>query len=306
MIQCIGVIGAGVMGQGVAQALAQAELEVLLIDVSDAVLAEAKQKIRQSLRLHRLLSARATRGNQNEVLERICFTTDMESLRAADFIIENVTEKWQVKQPVYALMDKIARPEVIFGVNTSAIGITKVGAATRRPDRVIGMHFMNPVPQKDMVEVIRGFHTSEATVETTRAFLKSAGKDCVIVNDSPGFVSNRVLMLTINEAAYLLHEGVASADDIDQIFRECFEHKMGPLETADLIGVDTILFSIEVLYESLSDSKYRPCPLLRKMVDAGLHGRKNGRGFFDYTAGNQPWLSGHPPAAVEKVAVAVS
>jgi 3-hydroxybutyryl-CoA dehydrogenase len=157
-----------------------------------------------------------------------------------------------------------------------------VGALTRRPDRVVGMHFMNPVPLKPMVEVIRGHHTTEETLATARRFLAGMGKDCIVVNDLPGFVSNRILMLTINEAVYVLQDGVATAEQVDQLFKTCFGHKMGPLETADLIGLDTILYSIEVLYESYNDSKYRPCPLLKKMVDAGLHGRKNGKGFYDY------------------------
>jgi len=147
---------------------------------------------------------------------------------------------------------------------------------------VLGMHFMNPVPMKPMVEVIRGYHTTEATLDTARALLASMGKECVVVNDMPGFVSNRVLMLTVNEAVYLVQDQVATAEEIDKIFKSCFGHKMGPLETADLIGLDTILYSIEVLYESFNDSKYRPCPLLKKMVDAGLYGRKNGRGFYTY------------------------
>jgi len=169
-----------------------------------------------------------------------------------------------------------------FAANTSAYSITRIGSLTQRPDRVLGMHFMNPVPLKPTVEVIRAFHTSQATVDTALALLKGMGKEGIVVNDMPGFVSNRVLMLTINEAVWLVQDQVATPEDVDRIFVTCFGHKMGPLETADLIGLDTILFSIEVLYESFNDSKYRPCPLLRKMVDAGLHGRKSGQGFYSY------------------------
>jgi 3-hydroxybutyryl-CoA dehydrogenase len=198
-------------------------------------------------------------------------------------VIENVTENWDIKRAVYQALDEACQPGAIFIVNTSAIPITKVAAVTRRPAQVIGVHFMNPVPAKPAVELIPGFHTAPQTVERTRELLTAMGKKAIKVNDSCGFVSNRVLMLTVNEAAFLLYEGVADAESVDEVFRSCFGHPMGPLETADLIGVDTILYSVEVLYEHYSDSKYRPCPLLRQMTDAGLHGRKSGRGFYDYT-----------------------
>jgi 3-hydroxybutyryl-CoA dehydrogenase len=167
-------------------------------------------------------------------------------------------------------------------VDTSCYSITRVGALTQRPDKVIGIHFMNPVPLKPTVEVIKGWHTSPETIAITNALLKRMGKDSVLVNDSPGFVSNRILMLTVNEAAFTVQDGVANAQEVDEIFKKCFGHKMGPLETADLIGLDTILYSVEVLHESFGDSKYRPCPLLKKMVDAGLLGRKSGQGFYKY------------------------
>jgi 3-hydroxybutyryl-CoA dehydrogenase len=202
------------------------------------------------------------------------------------FVIENVTEKWEIKQKVYVQLDAICPKPCIFAANTSAIPITRLASVTRRAPKVIGMHFMNPVPLKPMVEVIRGVHTSDETVETAKNFLAQMGKECIIVNDSPGFVSNRVLMLAINEAIYLLQEQVASAEDVDRIFKTCFGHKMGPLETADLIGLDTVLYSIKVLYESFNDSKYRPCPLLKKMVDAGLYGQKSGQGFYTYPISN--------------------
>jgi 3-hydroxybutyryl-CoA dehydrogenase len=281
-IQTVGVLGAGVMGTGVAQNLAQTDHRVILLDVSGEVLEQAREKIKQDIRLQGLFNKGARATDPAEVLRRIEFSIDYQLLTDADFIVENVTEKWEIKKDAYTQIDAICPQHCIFAANTSAISITRIGSATKRPDRVVGMHFMNPVPLKPVVEVIRGYHTSEETIETSKAFLASMGKDYIVVKDSPGFVSNRVLMLTVNEAIYLVHEQVASPQEVDQIFKTCFEHKMGPLETADLIGLDTILYSIEVLFESFNDSKYRPCPLLKKMVDAGLHGRKSGQGFYTY------------------------
>jgi len=275
------------MGTGVAQDLAQRGLQVILLDLSEAILGRAREQIRQSVRVQGLFK-RGERGERpstpEDVLGRISFSSDVALLRQADFVIENVTEKLEIKRGVYAQIDAVCPPHCVFAANTSAIPITRIGSLTARADRVIGMHFMNPVPMKTMVEVIRGHHTSEETIGTAKALLSRMGKDCVVVNDAPGFVSNRVLMLTINEAIFLVQDQVAAVEEIDRIFKTCFGHKMGPLETADLIGLDTILYSIEVLHESFSDSKYRPCPLLRKMVDAGLHGRKSGRGFYSYDA----------------------
>jgi 3-hydroxybutyryl-CoA dehydrogenase len=278
----IGVIGAGVMGVGVAQDLAQHGRQVVLIDLDDDKLARARQEIRANLRLQGLLGQQAPGEGSAAVLARIAFTTAYDSLAEADFVIENVIEKWPVKQQVYRRLDAVCPPPCVFGANTSAISITRLGGATRRPDRVIGMHFMNPVPLKPVVEVIRGFHTSQETLDRARELLALMGKEGIVVNDMPGFASNRVLMLTINEAIFVVQDQVAPHEDVDRIFKTCFGHKMGPLETGDLIGLDTILYSLEVLYESYNDDKYRPCPLLRKMVDAGLHGRKTGRGFYDY------------------------
>lgn len=282
MIDCIGVIGAGVMGIGVAQNLAQTNHRVVLVDVSDGILEKAQAEIYKNVRFGRLLDKTATPQDPREVLGRIRFTTEYEALHDVNFVVENVVEKWEVKKEVYPLLDAICPPHTVFAANTSAISITRLGGITRRPDKVLGMHFMNPVPLKPTVEVIRGYHTSAESMSIAREFLEGMGKEGVVVNDSPGFVSNRVLMLTVNEAVYLVQENVASAAEVDQIFKSCFGHKMGPLETADLIGLDTILYSIDVLYESFNDSKYRPCPLLKKMVDAGLHGRKNGQGFYTY------------------------
>ncbi|MBV8199016.1 MAG: 3-hydroxybutyryl-CoA dehydrogenase [Acidobacteria bacterium] len=296
-METIGVIGAGVMGVGVAQDVAQHGRQVILVDVDDARLARARQEIRGNLRMQGLFrkpqaaagpqapqhSAAAASGESSaQVLARITFTTDYARLAAADFVVENVIEKWPVKERVYRLLDAHCPPACVFGANTSAISITRIGSATGRPDRVVGMHFMNPVPQKSMVEVIRGFHTSEAALARALELLALLGKEGIVVNDMPGFVTNRVLMLTINEAIFVVQDGVAPHEDVDRIFKTCFGHKMGPLETGDLIGLDTILYSLEVLYESYNDDKYRPCPLLRKMVDAGLHGRKSGRGFYTY------------------------
>lgn len=282
MVESVGVIGAGVMGVGVAQNLAQTNHRVVLLDMTDNILDKARAEIYKNVRFGRLFNKTAVHEHPDDVLARILFTTDYAPLAEVDFVVENVVEKWDVKREIYPRLDAVCPPHCVFAANTSAISITRIGAATKRPDRVLGMHFMNPVPMKPMVEVIQGYHTSAKTLEIGRCFLEGMGKECVVVTDSPGFVSNRVLMLTVNEAVFLVQDQVASAQDVDQIFKSCFGHKMGPLETADLIGLDTILYSIEVLHESFNDSKYRPSPLLKKMVDAGLYGRKSGQGFYTY------------------------
>jgi 3-hydroxybutyryl-CoA dehydrogenase len=281
-VEHVGIVGAGVMGVGVAHSLAQTGHRVTLVDLTREILDRAVVELRRSLRFHRLFHGGSEPEAAESVLERVELTTDYGRLAELPFVVENATECWETKREIYPLLERTCKGEAIFAVNTSAIPITRIAGLTRRPDRVLGMHFMNPVPLKPTVEVIRGVHTSEQTLATARSLLAAMGKSAVVVNDSPGFVSNRVLMLTINEAIFLLHEDVASAEEIDRIFKTCFGHKMGPLETADLIGLDTILLSIDVLYESLRDSKYRACPLLQRMVDAGLHGRKTGRGFYNY------------------------
>jgi 3-hydroxybutyryl-CoA dehydrogenase len=281
-IQSVGVVGAGVMGGGVAQNLAQTGHQVILLDISDEALTKARTTIQQNLRFQGLFKKDAPLQNPDEVLGRITFTQDYDLLNTVEYVIENVVEKWAIKQAVYAQLDSICQPACLFAANTSAIPITQIASATRRPSQVVGIHFMNPVPLKSMVEVIRGYHTSESTLAQTTALLTRLGKTWVLVNDSPGFVSNRVLMLMINEAVFLVHEQVAAAEEVDKVFTGCFGHKTGPLATADLIGLDTILLSLEVLYENFNDSKYRPCPLLKKMVAAGLHGRKSGQGFYAY------------------------
>ncbi|WP_329172272.1 MULTISPECIES: 3-hydroxyacyl-CoA dehydrogenase family protein [unclassified Streptomyces] len=278
----VGVVGAGVMGGGVAQNLATAGHDVILIDVSKEVLDRSAERIRNDLRFSRLVGTTAGVVDAARALEAITFTTDYEELGDADFVVENVTERWDIKQRVYPVLDAVCPERAVFAANTSAIPITRIASLTRRAPRIVGIHFMNPVPQKNVVELIPGHHTTPETVATAQELLAGMGKTAIVVKDSPGFVSNRVLMLTINEAAFLVHENVAGPEDVDKVFTSCFGHTMGPLATADLIGLDTILYSIEVLHESFGDSKYRPCPLLKKMVDAGLHGRKTQQGFFSY------------------------
>jgi 3-hydroxybutyryl-CoA dehydrogenase len=281
-LETVGVIGAGVIGIGVAQDLAQSDFRVLLIDTDEEILDRATTQIRQNIRMQTLFKKEQGRPGTEQVLARIEPGTDYAVLQDADFVIENVTENWAIKREVYGRLDAVCPARTVFAANTSAITITRIASATRRPAQVIGIHFMNPVPLKRMVEVIKGFHTSTETIEIAGSLLARMNKEFILVNDAPGFVSNRVLMLMVNEAIFLVQDQVASHEDVDKLFRECFGHKMGPLETADLIGLDTVLFSIEVLYESFNDDKYRPCPLLRKMVDAGLLGRKSGRGFYNY------------------------
>jgi 3-hydroxybutyryl-CoA dehydrogenase len=278
----IGVVGAGTIGTGVAQSLSQAEHKVVLVDTSADALARARAEIGRAVRFQRLVDPALREHEPDEVLGRIVFSEDIEDLTAASIVIENVSERWSAKEPVYRELDRICEPACVFVVNTSCFPITEIAALTARPDRVVGVHFMNPVPRKPVVELIPGWHTTPATIEAAESLLASMGKTAITVRDSPGFVSNRVLMLTINEAVFCRAEGIASAESIDELFRRCFGHEMGPLETADLIGVDTILHSLEVLHERFGDSKYRPCPLLRTMVAAGLLGRKSGAGFHHY------------------------
>jgi 3-hydroxybutyryl-CoA dehydrogenase len=278
----VGVIGAGVIGVGVAQSLADAGHEVALLDLTEDILDRARESIRTNLRFQRMLVPGGRSGGSSDAIGRIHFTTAYDLLETATFVIENVVEKWEVKAGVYQRLDVTCPGHCIFAANTSAISITRLASVTARPGQVLGMHFMNPVPLKPLVEMVRGYHTSDETIDAARALLATMGKEGVVVADMPGFVSNRVLMLTVNEAMYLVQEGVATAEEVDRIFKLCFGHKMGPLETADLIGLDTVLYSVEVLHDSFEDSKYRPCPLLRRMVAAGLHGRKSGKGFYAY------------------------
>ena len=281
--QVIGVIGAGVMGSGVAQNLAQSGYRVVLIDIATAALERSRAEIRNNVRFQAFGKKDKSQADDPQaVLDRILFSTDYAPLAEAHYVVENVVEQWQAKSEVYPRLDAVCPEHTVYAVDTSCYSITRVAALTDRPDRVIGIHFMNPVPMKPTVEVIKGWHTSEQTIAVTQELLARMGKDGILVNDAPGFVSNRVLMLTVNEAVFVLQDQVATAQQVDEIFKKCFGHKMGPLETADLIGLDTILYSIEVLHESFGDSKYRPCPLLKKMVAAGLLGRKSGEGFYRY------------------------
>ncbi|WP_370349883.1 3-hydroxyacyl-CoA dehydrogenase family protein [Catenulispora sp. EB89] len=279
-MRSVGVVGAGTMGRGVSQMFAEAGIDVVCVDVSEQALRAARAEIDRNLRLAPL--TRGFRPDHAAVAARIEFTSDYQALSQVGYVVENVTENWTVKAQVYPLLDAICGEECVLGVNTSAIPITRVAGLTGRADRVVGTHIMNPAPMMPTVEVIRGHLTSAESVTLTSSLFARTGRRSVVVNDMPGFVTNRVMMLTVNEAAFLIQDGVATPSDVDRLFRECFNHKMGPLATADLIGLDTVLFSLEVLYEDFKDPKYRPCPYLRRLVDAGLHGRKTGAGFFDY------------------------
>ncbi|WP_181446531.1 3-hydroxyacyl-CoA dehydrogenase family protein [Streptomyces sp. NTH33] len=278
----IGVIGAGTIGRGVAQSLAQSSFEVVLVDISESQLVSARSQMERDLRMQGLFRAEKLADDAETILGRITTSTELADLADVDFVVENVTENWDVKREVYETIDKICRPGVVFAVNTSAVPITRVASVTERPAEVLGLHFMNPVPLMDTVEVVRGYFTSDETLAIAMRLLEAAGKEGIVVQDAPGFVTNRVLMLTINEAVFCVQDQVATAEDVDRMFKGCFGHKMGPLETGDLIGLDTILNSLTVMYESFKDSKYRPAPLLQKMVDAKLLGRKTSQGFYTY------------------------
>jgi 3-hydroxybutyryl-CoA dehydrogenase len=257
-------------------------IEAVGIDVSAQILRHANDQILDSVRFAPLLSKTLPRVSRSTVEELLVLTTDLTRASSCDFVIENVTEQWELKRQVYESLDEIVPPGICFGANTSCIPITRIGGVTRRPQDVVGMHLMNPVHLKRTVEVIRGLHTAERTIETVLELLSRLGKEAIIVNDMPGFVSNRISHLFMNEAAFVLQDQVATPEKIDAIFKKCFGHAMGPLETADLIGLDTVMHSLDVLYESYQDSKYRCCPLLRKLVYAGHLGRKTGQGFYVY------------------------
>jgi 3-hydroxybutyryl-CoA dehydrogenase len=278
----IGVLGAGNIGIGVVTDLVLHGLCTVVVDVSDEILQRAQAAVLNNVRCVPLLSKTLPRITRDEALRRMVLTTELQDVASCDFVIENVTEDWSVKQPLYEALDRVARPDVCFGANTSCISITQIGGATRRAAQVIGMHLMNPVHLKPTVEVIRGFHTSDRTLDTLLQLFSVLRKEAIVVNDSPGFVSNRISHLFMNEAAFVLQDDVATAEQVDMIFKRCFAHKMGPLETADLIGLDTVVRSLDVLYESFQDPKYRCCPLLRKLVHAGHLGRKTGKGFHAY------------------------
>jgi 3-hydroxybutyryl-CoA dehydrogenase len=278
----VAVIGAGNIGTGVVTDLVLHNLTAVVVDVSEKVLQRAKAAVLKNVRFAPLLSKTLPRMTSEEATGRMVLTTALEDVASCDLVIENVTEDWDIKRSVYKELDHLVPPEVCFGANTSCISITQIASVTRRPANVVGVHLMNPVHLKPTVEVIRGCHTSDRTIDTLRQLLCCLNKDAIVVEDLPGFVSNRISHLFMNEAAFVLQDGIASAEEIDMIFKKCFGHKMGPLETADLIGLDTVMRSLDVLYESFQDPKYRCCPLLRRLVHAGHLGRKTGRGFHVY------------------------
>ncbi|HEY3136835.1 MAG TPA: 3-hydroxybutyryl-CoA dehydrogenase [Blastocatellia bacterium] len=280
-IASIGVVGAGTMGSGIAQVAARAGIKVTMCDVSEGFLRRGLDAIEKSLQRD-VDKQRLTSDEKQQITARINSATDLDDLSNVDFVVEAVTEDLAAKSEVFRRLDKLVRPEVILATNTSSISITRVAGVTSRPDRFIGMHFMNPVPVMKLVEIIRGIATSSEAYNVTRDLAMTLGKTPVEVNDAPGFISNRVLMPMINEAIFALQEGVATAEAIDQIMELGMNHPMGPLELADFIGLDVCLAIMNVLYDGFADSKYRPCPLLKKYVDAGWLGRKAGKGFYEY------------------------
>jgi len=286
-IRSVAVIGAGTMGRGIAQVFAQSGYETILIEVIPEQLQGAVAAIDRFL-AKSVEKGKMTAEDKAATMARIHASGELASAAEADLVVEAISENVELKKRVFADLDSLCRPEVVLASNTSSIPITVLAAATRRPDKVIGMHFMNPVPLMVLVEIIRGLATSDETTQVVIDLSRKLGKIPVEVNDFPGFVSNRVLMPMINEAVYALFEGVATKEAIDQVMMLGMNHPMGPLALADLIGLDVCLAILEVLHRGLGDDKYRPCPLLRKYVDAGWLGRKSGRGFYHYAAGEEP------------------
>ena len=283
MIRSLGVVGGGQMGAGIAHVAAASGCAVVLVDVAEPLLAKARSSIEKNLD-REVAKGKRSAAEKAGALSRLTATMDLQALADADAVVEAIVENEPVKKELFGKLDVICKPDAILASNTSSISITRLAAATRRPDRFIGMHFMNPVPVMALVEVIRGMATSDATAGAVDELARRMGKTPIVCNDYPGFVSNRVLMPMINEAVEALQEGVATKEAIDGIMKLGMNHPMGPLQLADFIGLDTCLAILRVLQEGFGDPKYRPSPLLVRMVDAGWLGRKSGRGFYEYTA----------------------
>lgn len=280
-IQKFMVIGAGQMGSGIAQVAAQTGLTVVLHDVKEEYVQRGLNGIEKNLS-RQVEKGRLSEEEKKEILGRFIPSTSLENAHDVDFVVEAAIENMEIKADIFRELDRIAPAHAVLASNTSSLPITEIAAVTARPEKVIGMHFMNPVPVMKLVEIIRGLATADETYQVVEDLAKEMGKIPVEVNDFPGFVSNRVLMPMINEAIYTVYEGVATPEAVDQVMKLGMNHPMGPLELADFIGLDTCLYIMEVLYEGFGDSKYRPCPLLRKYVKAGWYGRKSGRGFYQY------------------------